>query len=490
LVSHSFPTRRSSDLGLQYGSEQAEADSLGWTKVTTYVGSSGASETFSAFVYTIAANSLSGLDTNAEVSFTVPEIYATTYFDYQNHSLFPTEIPFTYARPGESYVQPGDSKYSFPSSYRKITSEVLNGYTSPTYSPISSILQNPQFLLSSSPVPVLKNALPTDISPYKYFVSDKTSKSLTAIYEKPITTNKIVIKLNTIMTVPTINISIDGSNILVGGSENIVPPNNADGKCLGILTLYWNGTAWTTTKWSTMPKFTDTGALSLSTTFSKITVTQISKVNNPEFLSLSGDKVSEDLSRMHIVEVSPRLEIDLTDFVEDLSINKSLDANSGYLPLSSLNTNDAQITLSGMPAMNGSTVVPIFSSQSNQSSTILSNMLRKNIKIYVNFHLQSYATQTSTVTTDTYIPGGVFYSDSWSENDIQTVSVQCFDSSRYLQSTPVPDFVANLKSVFDIVTNILDLAGFTDYDYDSLYSVCNNKASPLDISYYYCKSQD
>ena len=76
--------------GLQYGSEQAEADSLGWTKVTTYVGSSGASETFSAFVYTIAANSLSGLDTNAEVSFTVPEIYATTYFDYQNHSLFPT----------------------------------------------------------------------------------------------------------------------------------------------------------------------------------------------------------------------------------------------------------------------------------------------------------------------------------------------------------------------------------------------------------------
>jgi hypothetical protein len=476
--------------GLQYGSEQAEADSLGWTKVTTYVGSSSASETFSSFVYTIAANSLSGLGTNAEVSFTVPEIYATTYFDYQNHSLFPTEIPFTYSRPGESYVQTGDSKYSFPSSYRKITSQVLKGYTSATYSPVSSILQNPQFLLASSPVPVLKNALATDISPYKYFVSDKNFKSITAIYEKPITTNKIVIKLNTIMTVPTINISIDGSNILVDGSQNIVPPNNADGKCLGILTLYWDGFKWTKTKWTTMPHFNSTGTLSLSTTFSKITVTQVSKVNNPEFLALTGDKVSEDLSRMHIIEVSPRLEIDLTSFVQDLSINKSLDANSGYLPLSSLNTNDAQITLSGIPAMNGSTIVPIFSSQSNQSSTILSNMLRKNIKFYVNFHLQSYATPSSTVTTDTYIPGGVFYSDSWSENDIQTISVQCFDFSRYLQSTPVPDYVANLKSVFDIVTNILDLAGFTDYDYDSLYAVCNNKAAPLDISYYYCNSQD
>lgn len=477
-------------LGLQYGSEQAEADSLGWTKVVTYVGSSDPLEAFSSFVYTITANSLSGLDTNAEIMFTVPEIYATTYFDYQNHSLFPTEIPFTYSRPGESYVQPGDLKYSFPTSYRKITSQVLSGYTSATYSPISSILQNPQFLLASSPVPVLKNALATDISPYKYFVSDKNSKTLTAIYEKPITTNKIVIKFNTIMTIPTINISIDGSIINVNGSQNITPPNNADGKCLGILTLYWNGTGWTTTKWSTMPQFSSTGSLSLSTTFSKISVTQISKVNNTEFSSLSGTKVVEDLSRMHIIEVSPRLEVDLTDFVEELSINKSLDANSGYLPLSSLNTNDAQITLSGIPAMNGSTIVPIFSSQSDQSSTILSNMLRKNIKFYINFHLKSYASQNSAVTTDTYIPGGVFYSDSWSENDIQTISVQCFDSSRYLQSTPVPDYVANLKSVFDIITNILDLAGFTDYDYDSLYSVCNNKAAPLDISYYYCNSQD
>lgn len=482
--------------GSQYGSEQAEADSLGWTRVVTYVGSTGPSDIISSFVYTITANTLSSADTNATVYFTVPEVYPTTYFDYQNHSLFPTEMPFTYFRPGESYVQTGDSKYAFPSKYRRIASKLLNsetlvgGFYGNKYMPLSSIIQNPKFFLASPPVPVIKNALPTDISPYKYFVSDDTSKSITAIYEKAITSNKIVIKFNTLMTVPTVNISINDSIITVDGSQLITPPNNADGKCTGILTLYWNGSAWTKTKWSTMPQFSSTGSLSLSTTITKVSVTQVSKATNTEFSSYSSTNVTSDLNRMQLIEISPRLEIDLTDFVENISIDKSLDGSNTALPISSLNTNDAQITLSGIPAMNGSTLVPIFSSQSDQSSTILSNMLRKNVKFYVNFNLASYSTTSATTSPNTYIPGGVFYSDSWDENDIQNITIQAFDVSRYLQSTPVPDYVANLKSVFDIITNILDLAGFTDYDYDSLHTICNSKSAPLDLSYYYCNSQD
>ena len=482
--------------GPQYGSEQVEADSLGWTKVVTYLGSKSATDPFTGFVYTISANSISGPTNNPIVYFTVPEIYETSYFDYQNHSLFPTEIAFTYFRPGESYVQSGNQKSSFPNAYRKINSPVIDGYTTSTYFPVSPILQNPQFFLASSPIPVLKNALPTDISPYRYFVSDKTSKSITAIYEQPIVTNKIVIKFNTLMTVPKINIFINDVSTNVNGAQLVeLPKNQENGRSNGVLTLYWNGSSWTTTKWSTVPQFNSAGSLNLSTSISKIRVTQVSKDINPEFASLSGasnvnSNIGADLDRMHLVEISPRLEIDLTDFVESVSIDKSLDGNVSALPISSLNTNDAQITLSGIPAMNGSTIVPIFSSQSNQSSTILANMLRKNIKFYVNFHLKEYSYLNSQISPDVYIPGGVFYSDSWTENDIQTIDVQCFDVSRYLQSIPVADYVANLKSVFDIITNILDLSGFTDYDYDSLYSICNSKTSPIDLSYYYCNSQD
>ena len=483
----------------QFGSQQVEASSLGWTKVVTYIGASKESDTFSSFTYKIVANTLSGETDDPTVYYTVPEFYETTFFDYKYGSLWPTESAFTYFRPGESYVGSGDNKSSLGSNFRRIKSKVLSsetltgGYYGNKYMPLSPIIQNPSFFLSSPPVAVLKNALPTDISSYKYFVSDKTSKSITALYEKSITTNKLVFKFNTLMATPTINLYLNGSStpVTVGSSTSIVPDSN------GLLVLYWDGSVWTKTPWSTMPKFNANGVLQTTTTINKIRVTQISKSVKSEFTSYSGDSVTNDLNRMHVIEISPRLEVDLSDFVQDININKSLDAQNSSLPISSLNANDARITLSGIPAttiVNGEPIpVPIFSSQSsNPSVTVLSNMLKKNVKFYVNFNLRDYAKIGSSPTVDAnnYIPGGVFYSDYWSEDDIQQVTVQGYDVSRYLQSRPVPDYVANLKTVFEVITNILDLAGYTDYDYDSLYQICNSKAQPLDIAYYYCNSKD
>lgn len=482
----------------QFGSQQVEASSLGWTKVVTNIGASKESDTFSSFVYKIVANSFAESDNDATVMFTEPEIYETTFFDYKYGSLWPTDSPFTYFRPGESYVSSGDIKCSFGSTYRKIASKVLNsetlsgGFYGNKYMPISPIIQNPSFFLSSPPVAVLKNALPTDISSYQYFVSDSSSKSITAIYEKNITTNKIVIKFNTLMTVPTFNLYINGSIVTVDSSTSITPVANSDGYNNGLLTLYWNGSAWTKTKWSDTPKFNSSGLLSNTTTINKIRVTQISRSINSQFTSYSGDSVTSDLNRMQVIEISPRLEVDLSDFVQDVSISKSLDAGNTSLPISSINSNDAKVVLSGIPAINNGSIVPIFSSQSDNSLTILSNMMRKNVKFYIHFNLIDHAVSGTFPTSNlnTYIPGGVFYSDSWEENDIQDITVQSFDISRYLQSRPVPDYVANLKTVFEIITNILDLAGFTDYDYDSLYQICNSKTQPLDIAYYYCNSQD
>ena len=481
----------------QFGSQQVEASSLGWTKVVTYVGGSKTSDTFSSLVFKIVANSFAETDNDATVMYTVPEFYETTFFDYKYGSLWPTDSPFTYFRPGESYVSSGNSKCSFSSTYRKIASKVLNsetlsgGFYGNKYMPLSPIIQNPSFFLSSPPVAVLKNALPTDISPYQYFVSDHSSKSITAIYEKSIKTNKLVIKFNTLMTVPTFNLYINGEIVTVDLSTSITPVANSDGYNNGLITLYWTGSVWTKTKWTSMPKFNDEGVIAGTKDISSIRITQISRSVNSQFNSYSGDYVTNDLNRLQLIEVSPRLEIDLSDFVQDVSISKSLDAGNTSLPISSLNSNDARIVLSGIPAVKSDgSFIPIFSSQN--ASTVLSNMMKKNVKFYVHFNLTQYATPGSVTspTENTHIPGGVFYSDSWEENDIQDVTVQAFDVSRYLQSRPVPDYVANLKTVFEIITNILDLAGFTDYDYDSLYQICNSKTQPLDIAYYYCNSKD
>ena len=495
--------------GSQSGSEQSEATSLTWTKVVTYV---GARENISSFTYKIVASSFSEEDTNALVSFTLPEVYQTTIFDYKNSSLFPTDSVFSYFRPGESYVPSGNASCSFASGHRKIVSTLSTKFVGSRYMPITSIIQNPSFFLADNKVPVLKSALPTDINPYRYFVSDPVTTdptytpSITAIYEKGLITNKIVIKFNTLMTIPTFNLYINESLVTATITNSATPPvtsqvsnlsplSNSDSYNTGVIVLYWNGTVWTNTPWAAddMPKFEADGSLIKKTTVNKIRITQVSASVNSPFTELSrSDSASADLKRMHLIEVSPRLEVNLSDFVTGLELEKSLDGSNTVLPISSMNSNDVNITFSGIPATKNGSIVPIFSNQSDNSLTVLSNMLRNNIKFYVNFHLRTSATigASPTAHSNVYIPAGVFYSDSWQENDIQDVTVQAYDVSKYLQSKPAPDYVANLKTVFELITDILDLAGFTDYDYDSLYRICNNKSQPLDIAYYYVNSRD
>lgn len=484
----------------QYGSTQEEASSLGWTKVITSIGTTPRGLGLSSFTYKININALSGTEINPIVYFTLPEVYKTSYSDYTSGSLWPTDSVFTYFRPGESYVQSGNPSYILPVNHRKINSSIINNYSGVNYSPISPIIQMPSFFFASSPVPGLKNVVASDIAPYKYFVSEPIfpeisyTPSISAIYEKSILTNKIVIKFNNLLTTPVINIYLDGTLIQVDDNNDVTFPVNSESFNTGVLTLYWTGTKWTKTKWitSTLPKFTSTGTISNTTSVSKITVAQKSITPRSEFTSYTNEYVVDDFKRMQVIEISPRLEIDVSDFVQTISIDKSIDSQNSALPISSINSNSCSITLSGIPATSNNQIVNIFSSQSDQSSTLLANILRKNIKFYVGFNVFEYSQLSlpSTVRTNTYVPAGIFYSDTWDEADIESVSVQCFDISRYLQATPVPDYVANLKSVFEIITNILDLAGFTDYDYDSLYNVCHNKALPMDISYFYCNSKD
>lgn len=476
-----------------YGSSQEEASSLGWTKITTYIGvAKNQISGLSSFTYTINANAFSNMEVNPLVYFTVPQVYSTSYSDYNYSELWPTDSVFTHFRPGESYVNSGNVNCSFPSNYRKINSTIINGYTAATYSPISSIVQMPSFFFASPPVPSIKASLPTNISPYKYFVSETSGKVVTGIYEKPILTNKIVIKLNTLVTIPTITVTIDGTLITVDGSSSITMPSNSESVTNGLVTLYWTGSAWTKTKWSEMPKFASDGTISKTTTISKISVTQTSQSLRSEFSSYTSTQAISDFSRMQLIEVSPRLEVDLSEFVESLSIEKSLDSQNSLLPISAINANTCNISLSGIPLFYNNTLINLFSSQSDEQTTLLASILRKNIKFYVYFNLLSYSDLSAgtTTTSNEHIPGGVFYSDSWDESDIDSVSIQCFDVTRYLQATPVPDYVANLKSVFEIITNILDSAGFTDYDYDGLHEICNTKAMPMDMAYFYCNSKD
>lgn len=483
----------------QHGSSQEEASELGWTKVTTYAGSTGTS--FSSLTFTINASSLSGTETNATVMFTLPEIYKTTYFDYQNNSLWPTESPFTNFRPGESYVTSGNILCTTPSSYRKINNHDASG-DGPFYSPVTSITQNPETVLNSGVVPLFKNAMASSISSFKYFVSDPIYPIISAVYEKDIHVNKLVIKLNTIVTTPTINLFINGTAVSVDGSTSIEMPTNSDGACTGLITLYWTGSSWTKTQWSAMPVFGNSGQLifdslpvsSAYTSIRKITVSQVNAEKNDAFASGydTSSHFDNDLLRMHVVEISPRLEIDLSNFTESFSVDKTLDSKSGNLPISSINSNTATVNISGIPVTSGDSIIPIFSSEGNNYPTVLSGMLRRGIKLYLGYKVVDYSILSSGNSSglSNYIPAGIFYSDNWDETDIKSIALHGYDIVRYLQLVPAADYVVNKKTAFETISDIMDLSGFTDYDHDSLYDVCNDDAMPFDLYYYSVYSKD
>ena len=483
------------NINKQHGSNNAEVNSYNWTKIETYIGSSSAAEAISKFTYKISANRFSTSQETPIIYYTQPEVYATTNFDYMYGTVWSTDDVFTAFRPGESYVRTGLDSYVTPSDFRQIkNTEILAGYSSSPFDmPASPLVATPNFFHASSPLPVYKHNLMTDISAYKYFVSDYvTNPSVTGFYADPVIMNKVVVKLNTYLATTPIVVTVtktDGGTIY---SSPTTPPNN------GVIILYLNNGSLTTDKWAanSMPSFTNTGDLNNYVSIKNITVTAQSPVRRTaEFTQAGQATLNADLQNnmdlLQVIEISPRLEIDLTPYVIDVSVNKALDSKETYLPISSVVTDDATINLSSIPFGDMANPVPIFSNVSNLSSNILKNNLRKNVKFYINYNLIDY-TDTFNIdqTVNKIIPGGVFYSDTWQQNDIDTVSIQCYDLTRYLQTIPASDYVANFKNAFEVITNVLDLSGFTDYDIDSLYSVCNDSSSPLSLDYYFCNSKD
>lgn len=486
-----------SGISTQYGSSSVDVNAFGYVKLITYIGGSNYTDEIKEINYSISFNSYGSNDISSPINiyYTTPQVYETTFFDYQYGSLWPTESPFGFFRPGESYVPSGNSLFSFPSNYREITTNIING-KSGFYSPVTPIIQNPGFTIATAPSPLYKHVFPSDMSVYKYFVSDSAANlsnysnpqlpQITAIYEPKVNANKIVLKFNTLQTIPNITVKIDGTSIWTGDIKSSI--TNQTESDQGVVTLYYDGHSWSTSKWSTMPHFNNSGLITPLLNFSKITVIQNSKTTKSDFTDFESSSiyVSQDLTAMHLVEVSPRIEIDISPYVMELDITKSLDSKNNYIPISSINPNQASLTLSAIPLTVNDSPVPIFSSQ-NQSS-VLYDMMKKNIKFYFGWNLQNYFLSGENY-PNAYIPAGIYWASAWDETDIQTVKVSCYDVVNYMQTMPAPDYVASNKNIFDILTNLFDLVGYTDYDYDSLYKVTQDSYTPMDMYYFFSNSQ-
>jgi len=481
----------------------ASIDNFTWQKVTAIAGVRPTDNPYNNFDLTLdftnttlSSNGIWGLE------ICHLEIYQITYFDYCYGNLWPTDSIFTYFRPGESYVTSGNASIS--NVTRQVT-KMPGDYNTPFPSqwtnamPCSPIVYSPKTLFSANSNPLYKNGLLSPLSKYNYFVSEvpNGATSVGAAYEEILKSNKIIIKFNLSQSIP------DNFTVSLYNGSTSVSTTTFDSSAIqasGLCELYWSGSAWTTTKWtwapdatSQMPTINSAGQISKYQSFNKIVVTQTSStpISNYQTMTYNASNsatVLSEFKRMQVVEISPRLELDLSAFIVEYDIQKTFDAKNTPLPISSMSANTATIHLSNIP-LSGTNNYPlsIFSTNANDANytTPLKNLIVKNVKFYVNYYIPDTTVDTQ---ANRIIPGGVFYVDTWDNTDLKVAKANCLDVVKFLQTISVNDYVSHEQGLVNIFTNIMDSSGFTDYNLDELTSVLTDNNQVLTAGYFYADS--
>ena len=319
---------------------------------------------------------------------------------------------------------------------------------------------------------VQRSVVPFADNPYSYYTSgsDLDSKKIYCIYDRTIKTNKIVIKTNSIVTKPkvdkfTIKLLINGTWTSIATSGAVFSNN-------GTLVLYYNGSSWTTTRWGnvSVPSISmTTGSIT-----SKLDIQGIAfECTELEFVRPTGNlNTSDAINFLELIEISPRLELDLTNITLGFSLNKELSSDNP-LPLGNITSNTVSIDFSNIPVIIGdsdtrtseeSDIVPI--SQYSQTSPLY-GMLVKGVKLKGYFDVDTTTSATVANAGKVMVPAFVMFSERWSEN-IDKVSVECFDAIKKLQSTPARPVYLENKTVNEIIYSVLDSVGFGDYYFETL----------------------
>jgi len=155
---------------------------------------------------------------------------------------------------------------------------------------------------------------------YKYWLSERNSgANVNITYPQTVLTNKIVVRFEISHSIPsTWTISKEGgSTLATGTSANIKPFTTSGSKNYdaGTLTIYYNGSTWTTTEPTTLATPTSISALSLSTS------------------GTFGLHVG-------VIELSPRWVADITPHIVDFSIaQESSTSPDDILPVGKVSAN-------------------------------------------------------------------------------------------------------------------------------------------------------
>jgi len=276
---------------------------------------------------------------------------------------------------------------------------------------------------------------------YKYWVSQKgTGANITITYPQAVLTNKVIVRFEISHSIPgTWQVYKEGDALLAEGTSAAIKPFTTNGTKnydAGTLTLYYNGTAWTTTEPSTL-------AAPVSITALKLVTSGVTSAH------------------VGVIEVSPRWVADLTDHIVGLSISQEsstsaddilpvgkVSANSASMDLVSYESSRKIITYEKGTAFNASNLYMYKSAE-----------LKPYIKVYY-----SGAPYTDSKGQYEKVKQGTFYIDNWSTSEFGEISLDALDGAKFLQDVSCPGMVSKDSTSVGIIRRMLDNIGFTNYD--------------------------
>lgn len=442
------------------GKGMIEIDSINWKKVEVYF---GAGEAFNAFRLDISVDSTYQF---ADVFISQPEVYKISKTEFYFADQYPVESLFASHRPGEALLNP-----YLQDSDKQINAQSINSLKQ-SAKPVSFLTYNPDYLFQKYAVAPYKQAHQNFmLNTMKYYVGDNLTaagsqkQSITAKYNYAFATNKIVAKFSNAYCDMT---KAAGSVVLTNknGTSTTISFSAGDIDSSGILDLYYNGTTWSSsrpTDGTYPPKLTDSGIL-------QNVIADVIKVTL-NIDSIDAAPAFGRILRVHFIEISPRLEVDISGLIENFSLNKSMDdSQSGGLnfPMSYINSNTGNLTINNIPVYRDTFPAPIFDDISENATFY--NLMKQGVKF-------TGAMYSPLGDFTDIIPMFVMYADSWSISDIRSVAVNMFDTTKmHLMAMQASDYYGQNESMFEMLTNIMDAVGFSDYDYDSLRRITSRRS--------------
>ncbi len=187
------------------------------------------------------------------------------------------------------------------------------------------------------------------------------------------------------------------------------------------------------------------------------TVTTDGSLKYREFENIRGirivvDSMNKSDATFDLIEMSPRLSVNLTDKVMDFSVTKSAsDLGVSGMPVGQLLASTGKVKLFDFDD----------SFNPNNPNTIVRDYLTRNIQ----FKLFEIITDLGGY--DYYIPIKTLYSDNFPSvsNSDKTVTLDLRDMFFYLEATTAPQILSTNVSVSSAVSLLLDYVGFSNYTF-------------------------